>query len=1185
MTTTPGDPMDASSRARALDPAQSIIVRAPAGSGKTELLTLRFLKLLSLVDEPEEVLAITFTRAATAEMRGRVLRHLEAASHREPAPAEDQNLTLARAALARSESRGWRLLEQPHRLNIETIDSLCLRIAHNQPLLSRMGGALSPSEHALPLYAEAARRTLGALGNAGAELDQALAHLLQLRDNNLPNCESLLAGMLERRDQWVRAFPLSGSMDDDAWDQARSRLEQPFREEVKRVHAEAHRLMMQEPLLVSELFELAHYALDNGNRDLDLLDGIHALPAPEAASTEHWNCICEFLLNKSDDWRSPGGLSKVNGFPSTTSDQKRVKARMGNLLTRLQQIAGLGDALRAIRALPLPRYDERQWSTLKHIFVVLRRAVAELRVLFAQRNTVDFVELGLAAREVLRNSDADALLALSGNIRHILVDELQDTSRSQHDLLQLLIRAWEVDDRRTCFMVGDPMQSIYLFRQAEVELFSHIAANGLVSEEHTVPLELIELMTNFRSHAGLTTRWNEMFDLVFASDGSSDGALHVKYSHTYAAKEALQEEAVRVYPQIVGDGNGGPSPEDRALAREREAKHVLEIIAQYKDDIERANAAGKPFQVAVLARSRPHLAQIVALLRQRGVPFRAVDFETLNERQELIDLMSLTRALLHPMDRVAWLSVLRAPWCGLGLADLHLLTGADDPSFRHIPVLDLMDRQLPLLSPGGAERVTRVKQILRQAIAARFETSSFSQWIERVWRTLGGPHCVDAAARENAQIFFTLLDAITPDGMACLTGTFEDELNRLFAPPDPQVSEQVGIQLMTIHKAKGLGFDVVIVPGLDRKPRHDDSPLICSLERTNLHGETEMLVAPIGYTGDDKHPTYAWVRSQIRSRAGEELKRLLYVACTRARQSLHLLGTAVITQSGLRPEHDDSLLATAWPATAREFQHVAQVAANVPTTNVIPFPSSQRRSDIVDIAAGIGGPATVLSLHRLQADADLGHDTRNVAFEFDAAGSQEPQLLRPHGSRDARQIGNVVHAMLQRLSEGAPVGSLSGPVRALLRAAAYSGKALNDAAGEVMRALNQCLADPDAAWILGPRSMAQSEASWTALRNGVLETIRADRVFVAGPSPLATGEDHLWIIDYKMSAPAGDEDFLAREREIYAPQLVRYARAIREAQGIVLPVRFGLYYPRLGRLDWWCGDSENSRQLPSQQID
>src|ERR1700739_930627 len=179
--------LDLKERARALELATSFIVRAPAGSGKTDLLTRRFLKLLASVDEPEDILAVTFTRAATAEMRSRVLHHLEEAARAadEPASNEDERITLARGALAQSERRGWRLIEQPHRLNIETIDSLCLRIAHNQPLLSRMGGKLSPTENAEPFYAEAARRTMGRLGSAHPDLEIALAHLLELRDNNL----------------------------------------------------------------------------------------------------------------------------------------------------------------------------------------------------------------------------------------------------------------------------------------------------------------------------------------------------------------------------------------------------------------------------------------------------------------------------------------------------------------------------------------------------------------------------------------------------------------------------------------------------------------------------------------------------------------------------------------------------------------------------------------------------------------------------------------------------------------------------------------------------------------------------------------------------------------------------------------------------------------------------------------
>ena len=165
-----------------------------------------------------------------------------------------------------------------------------------------------------------------------------------------------------------------------------------------------------------------------------------------------------------------------------------------------------------------------------------------------------------------------------------------------------------------------------------------------------------------------------------------------------------------------------------------------------------------------------------------------------------------------------------------------------------------------------ARTVAILKQALGDAVRGA-ACGSFSQWIERTWRSLGGALCVDAAAYENAQTYFSMLDDVAPDGMACMTGRFDAELTWLFAQPDPAVSERAGVQLMTIHKAKGLGFDVVIVPGLDRKSKADEPSLIISLERTNAeNGENEMLVAPIGARGGEKHPTYRWVQ-KLRARA------------------------------------------------------------------------------------------------------------------------------------------------------------------------------------------------------------------------------------------------------------------------------------------------------------------------------
>src|SRR5271170_4196989 len=160
---------DRKAREDALDTTSSILVRAPAGSGKTELLATRFLKLLAEVEEPEQVLGITFGKAATAEVLHRILGKLDKArrfleSGVAPEGEDASSLETSIAAYRNATLRAWRLLEQPQRLNIQTIDSLCLRIAHQMPLSAKAGGMLQPTEDAPPLYQQAARKTLDRLG-------------------------------------------------------------------------------------------------------------------------------------------------------------------------------------------------------------------------------------------------------------------------------------------------------------------------------------------------------------------------------------------------------------------------------------------------------------------------------------------------------------------------------------------------------------------------------------------------------------------------------------------------------------------------------------------------------------------------------------------------------------------------------------------------------------------------------------------------------------------------------------------------------------------------------------------------------------------------------------------------------------------------------------------------------------
>src|SRR5439155_10604308 len=201
---------DAARRERALDPARSCIVQAPAGSGKTELLIQRFLALLARVERPEEIAAITFTIKAAGERRHRIveaLRLARAGAHAATAH-EARTRELARAVLARNDALGWKLEESAERLRVQTIDALCASLTRQMPVLSGFGAQPETIEDAGALYVEAARNLLAALEDPGDLAAGDIAQLLRHVDNNAATAEQLLAGMLEQRDHWIRTLGL-----------------------------------------------------------------------------------------------------------------------------------------------------------------------------------------------------------------------------------------------------------------------------------------------------------------------------------------------------------------------------------------------------------------------------------------------------------------------------------------------------------------------------------------------------------------------------------------------------------------------------------------------------------------------------------------------------------------------------------------------------------------------------------------------------------------------------------------------------------------------------------------------------------------------------------------------------------------------------------------------------------------
>ncbi|MGR8918935.1 MAG: UvrD-helicase domain-containing protein, partial [Gammaproteobacteria bacterium] len=213
---------DAAARRRALDPARSFAVRAPAGSGKTTLLTQRFLGLLAVVEHPEQIVAITFTRKAAEEMRRRILDALALADG--PAPEDDFSRgtwTLARAAAGVDRERSWQLRRHPGRLRIMTIDALCQMLVRQMPVTAGMAGPLAVVEDARQIYREAARDALSAIAGRAADRRR-VASLLAHLDNDWGKLEGLLADMLGRREQWLPA--LAGGADGSLLERARAAL-------------------------------------------------------------------------------------------------------------------------------------------------------------------------------------------------------------------------------------------------------------------------------------------------------------------------------------------------------------------------------------------------------------------------------------------------------------------------------------------------------------------------------------------------------------------------------------------------------------------------------------------------------------------------------------------------------------------------------------------------------------------------------------------------------------------------------------------------------------------------------------------------------------------------------------------------------------------------------------------------
>ncbi len=1104
--------IDQAERHAAIDPERSFIVQAPAGSGKTELLIQRYLALLAKVERPQQILAITFTRKAATEMRNRLLDALTAALQDCPSETHKaQTWDLATRALQRDRDCRWNLLQNPSLLAIQTIDSFNSSLVRKMPWLSRFGGLPEMADDASSLYQQATERLFQRLGTeqpGSASLKQLLAHL----DNSMNRLQRMLVAMLQKRDQWLRH--LYDVRQADPCEFLEASLAQVIEGELKRL-VEATPEELTAELLACGRTAAANLALGK-ERPLLCLTDLEWMPHAESNHLPLWQGLADLLLASSGTLRKARGISASCGFPA---DDPQPRQRMQKLVARLEGATEFIERLAACRKLPNAQYPQEQRRILACLIELLPLLVGELWLVFRGEGKADFAEIALMAKAALGSVDdpSDLLLKLDSRLEHILVDEFQDTSWMQFGLLEMLTAGWQGGDGRSLFLVGDPMQSIYRFREAEVGLFLNAFAGRLGAQDPE--LEPLQLRCNFRSQQGIVDWVNHAFAEIFPGKVDANSGA-VPLAPATAVHDCLTAPAVTL---TAFNGRDDQSEGERVAGL-----------------VEKIRTENPQHSVAILVRGRKHLPTILARLRKKKLSYQAQDIEYLGRQPVALDLLALTRALLHPADRLSWLTLLRAPWCGLLLTDLCAL--GEEAQGTTLPGILQNAGRLKTLSDDGRQRIRRIWPVLEKSMncRGRFPLRTL---LESCWLSLGGAACYGPQGVEDAALVFDLIENLQQGGEMPTHDLLEEGLTRLFAVPDREADGR--LQVMTIHKAKGLEFDHVILPGLGRMPAGNDSPLLRWLE----HPQAGLLLAPIASEGGARQdPIYRFIGRLEREKQELETTRLLYVAVTRAKLQLYLFGHAKENKEGELTAAAGSLLAKLWPVIEEDFCRQPLVAAE-------------------EMPAG-----SDLSLSRLPSDwalpkiQPLPIPEPHRVTQASAQQEDEPQLFFSGWEQQSRRhVGTLVHKMLEQITRqgddswlGIEPSQQEQMLKRQLLRFGVPAQELDPALKRIRDAVDQTLASRRGQWLLQSHPEEACELELSGHIDGQLLHAVIDRTFV-------DDSGIRWIVDYKTSTPRPAESmttFLQRETEHYRAQLFGYSRLM-TAMEPGREVRSALYFPLL----------------------
>ncbi|MDR3448202.1 MAG: double-strand break repair helicase AddA [Alphaproteobacteria bacterium] len=1076
------------SQRRAADPAHSVWVNASAGSGKTTVLTDRVTRLLLADVAPEKILCLTYTRAGAAEMANRITGQFSKWAACDDATLDnDLDDLFGHKAGPKQRTKARQLFAEilscPGGLRIRTIHSFCQEILRRFPieaglpphfaLIDEQETEILKTEILDDVLREAAR-------DPGSLLAQSLTHLAA--DQGEHGFDKMLRDVAQARGRLQAAIDKAGGVE---------HLIAQLRRHLKLEPGDTPDNLRQAALVFTpgreqELRQMAAWLLqDSGKYPLRGARIIRMLDAPP-----------ENRLALFDDYLGLFQTQKFEPPADKTIASKKLRDAHPEMTTfSANETLRLQGFLERIEAAEIAELT----AAVLHFGAVFSQRLAARK---AARASVDYEDLILFTNRLLQRPDIAPwiLFKLDNGIDHILVDEAQDTSAAQWQIVEALTAEFYAgkgardDTLRTLFVVGDEKQSIFSFQNADPEKF--LLLRGAFEKKFAAaskPLEKIGLHTSFRSAPAIL----KAVDDIFASEAARAGVSEEPVTHTASPNRDGSAKAgrVEVWPLLESEKDSAASdawdiPAKYEEASDPEADLARQIARKIKTWLNKneilpgMNRPVTPGDIMILLRRRGRFANLmVRALKAEKVAVTGVDRMHLIKQLPVMDLLAALRFVLLPEDDLNLATLLRSPLLGLSEDQLmQIAIGRKDGLWASLTEKAATDPALASAHDWLAARLGEADYstpfaFLSHLLNAPCPANAASGRMA-IWSRLGHEALDPLEELLNAAQRFGAMRAPSLQNFILWLTQADTEIKREMDKGDQTGGGQ--IRIMTVHASKGLEAPVVFLPDTASVPRNTDIPKFQWVDDI-----------PVFIARTPHFPLASALRQQARARQMQEYRRLFYVALTRAANHLYICGWKPgknagdisgswynLAYAGLQPHHNEALRGEGTEAEI--------VIADAPLAPAKAAPQPVVAKPRAQLPSWATRPASTLA-------ATAQPVSPATAF---AASTPDAAFAR----------GRIIHRLLQSL----PDIAADKRTAATLRFLSHPRHNLDDAErNAIAQEVGNLLDDEKFAAFYGPDSRA--EVPLAGRLHGAEAFRQVDRLCLRG--------EEVWVVDYKTNRP------------------------------------------------------------------